>query len=82
MALSAKEKQLLERLQAKVDEPDAGPIGKTLNATIDLADKAQVALAKKFGFLPDDIEDEEEEEKKPEEKSTDDAPKRRGYFTE
>ena len=81
MALSAKEKQLLERLQAKVDEPDAGPIGKTLNATIDLADKAQVALAKKFGFLPDDIEDEEEEDK-PEEKPTDDAPKRRGYFTE
>ena len=83
MALSAKEKEMLERLTKKADEPEAPPVGRSISATIDLGDPKQIALAIKHGFLTsDEVEDlkEEEEGKEKEGKEGDDTPKRRGYF--
>lgn len=77
MGLTDEEKKLMAKLQKKAEEPDAPPVGKSVNVIVDLKDKAQVAMAKKFGFLPDDDDEEEESE---EEEEVDDKPKRRGYF--
>jgi hypothetical protein len=75
--LSESEKAALARLQAKAEAPDEGPISKAINVTINLGDKAQVALAKKMGFLPDDDEEVTEEM---EGEEGDETPKRKGYF--
>jgi hypothetical protein len=76
--LSQEEQNLLKKLQAKAEAPDAPEIGKSLRADINLGDPEQVKLAKKYGFLPPD-EDESEEEGSEE---PDEKPKRRGYFGE
>lgn len=76
MGLSAKEKALLEKLTKKAEEPDAGPVSKSVRVNVDLSDPKSVALAIKHGFLDPD-EDEEDEETNEE---TDETPKRRGYF--
>lgn len=67
---------MLAKLQKKAEEPDAPAVGKSVNVLVDLKDKASVALAQKFGFLPGD----EEEETTDEDEATDDKPKRGGYF--
>ncbi|MDE2101942.1 MAG: hypothetical protein KGL39_32145 [Patescibacteria group bacterium] len=78
MGLSPDEQKTLKALQRKAEEPDAPPVGRSVNVSVDLSDPKQVALAIKHGFLSaigaddDDTGDDEPEE--------DDAPKRRGYF--
>lgn len=78
MGLSEKEKKMLAALQKKAEEPDAPPVGKSISIHLDLGNADQVAQAKKYGFLPNDLDDEEEEEEKEEETT----PRRRGYFPE
>lgn len=83
MGLSASEKKMLERLQAKAEEPDAPPVGRTLNASIDLGDPKQVALAQKFGFLTaDEVEDDIDGDDDNDDDKGDETPKRRGYFND
>jgi len=72
--LSDEEKSLMERLQAKLDAPEE-TITKAVQFTVDLGDKAQVALAKTLGLITGGDSEPDEPEDKP-----DDAPKRRGYF--
>lgn len=68
---------MLAALQKKAEEPDAPPVGKSVSITLDLGNAEQVKQAKRYGFLPADLDDEEEEETPDEEEET---PKRRGYF--
>lgn len=75
--LSAKEQKALETLQAKAEAPDAPSIGKQLSVSINLGNKDEVELAKKYGFLPGDDDEEDGEE---EDDDTDDSPVRRGFF--
>ena len=86
MALTKREKEMLERLQAKAEEPDRGPISRALNVSIDLGDAKQVALAKRYGFLDDDdddLDDEGTDDKGGKNGDEgDDTPKRKGYFGE
>jgi hypothetical protein len=72
--LSDEEQSLLEKLQAKMEAPEE-TISKAVNFTVDLGDKAQVALAKTLGLITGGDPDPDEPDDKP-----DDAPKRRGYF--
>lgn len=78
--LTRKEQDLMKRLQDKLEGPDTPAVGRSLNATIDLADPKQVALAIKHGFLPpdDDLDDDEDDS----DEEVDDAPRRRSYFKE
>ena len=78
MGLSAAEKKMLEKLQAKAEEPDPPQIARSLTASINLGNKDEVALAKKYGFLPPD--DDDEDDTGGDEDEADDAPKRKGYF--
>lgn len=84
MGLTPKEKRLMEKLSRKAEEPDEGPISKSVNVVVDLKDAASVALAKKFGFLPgdDDDDDDDDDDNEDDERDADDAPRRRGYFKE
>lgn len=76
--LSKAEQKMLERLQAKSEAPDAGPVSRTLRANIDLGDPEQIKRAQRYGFLdPDDDDDGDEEDDETQEEET---PKRRGYF--
>jgi hypothetical protein len=83
MGLSTSEKKMLARLQQKSEEPDAPPIGKSLNISLDLGDEKQVERATKLGLLDrlfgdnDDDDDETEDEN---DDTDDEAPRRRGYF--
>lgn len=75
---------MFERLKANMEAPEARPTERSIRANIDLGDPAQVALARKLGFL-DPEEDEEEEKGKngksgKEEEEEEETPKRRGYF--
>lgn len=75
--LSKEEQTLLDRLKAKMEAPDPGPISRAVNVTIDLGKPDQVKLAQRFGFLdPDDDEPEDDGT----EEEADDTPKRKGYF--
>ena len=79
MGLSESEKNLLKRLQAKAEEPDAPPVSRSLTAHIDLGDAKQVALAIKHGFLSsDEVDDLKSDDDSGED--TDETPKRKGYF--
>lgn len=80
--LSDKEQALLKSLQAKAEAPDAPPIGRSINATIDLGDPKQIELAIKHGFLTaDEVEElQEEGEGDGEAENGTETPKRRGYF--
>ena len=78
MGLTAKEKSLLERLQAKAEEPEAPAVSKATTVIVDLKDAASVAMAKAMGFLPGD--EVEEEESEGEEEKPDEKPARQGYF--
>lgn len=78
--LSKEEQTLMDRLKAKMEAPDAPSVGKMLSATIDLGDSAQVALAKKFGFLNDDDDDDDSSDGKDGDDDDDDGPRRSGYF--
>lgn len=78
MGLSPKEREILERLSKKAEEPDTPPVGKSVSATVDLSDPKSVALAIKHGFLtPDEVEDLEDDD---EEAPADEKPKRNSYF--
>lgn len=76
--LTAKEAELLKSLQAKVEAPDEPSVGRNINVSFDLGDEKQVAMAKKFGFLPSDDDDDDGDDDGDDD--ADDAPKRRGYF--
>jgi hypothetical protein len=82
VGLTSKEKKLLENLTRKAEEPDAGPVSKSVNVLVDLKDAASVAMAKKFGFLPDDddADDDDADGDADTDAEGDDTPKRRGYF--
>lgn len=77
--LTDSEQSLLKKLQAKLDAPDAGPIARAINVTINLADPKQVAQAIKMGLL-EPFEDEPADADELEQ--VDEAPKRRGYFND
>jgi hypothetical protein len=82
VGLSKKEQTMLENLQRKAEEPDSGPVGKSVSVMVNLADAAQVAMAKKFGFLPDDDADGDDGDDDDDAREDDSGPKRRGYFGE
>jgi hypothetical protein len=68
----------IEKLQKQLDAPDPGPVGRVINATINLGNPAEVALAIKHGFLsPDEPDEPDESEGEP-----DETPRRRSYFKE
>ncbi len=67
----------IKKLQDQLDAPEPGPVGRVINATINLGDPKQVALAIKHGFLDPDEPDPTDP---PESDEGDDTPKRRGYF--
>ena len=71
---------MLERLQAKAEEPDPPAVGRTLSASIDLGDEKQVKLAQRFGFLPSDDTDDDDGDTGGDD--GDETPKRKGYFGE
>lgn len=78
--LSAAEQAVLDKLQAKMEAPDAPPVGRSIQASVNLGDPEQVKLAIKHGFLTaDEVEELKDEEKGDDEKG-DDTPKRRGFF--
>jgi hypothetical protein len=77
VALSAKEKKMLEALQAKAEEPDHSPTHRTANYSIDLSDSKAVALAKKLGLLGDDDDDDDDDD---EDEGKEETPKRKGFF--
>ena len=79
MGLNAKEKKLLESLTKKAEEPDAGPVSKSVRVNVDLSDPKSVALAIKHGFLDPD-EDDDDDDDADDKDDKDDTPKRRGYF--
>lgn len=80
MGLNAKEKKLLESLTKKSEEPDAGPVSKSVRVNVDLSDPKSVALAIKHGFLDPDDDDDDDGDDDSDDK--DDTPKRRGYFAD
>ena len=80
--LTAKEKELLDKLNKKADEPDAPAVSKSISANIDLSDDKQIAAAIKHGFLTaDEVEELQEDERDDKGKKQGAAtPRRRGYF--
>jgi len=80
MGLTDAEKSLLAKLNKKAEEPDAPPVGRTINANIDLGDPKQVALAVKHGFLTADEVEELTEGDGEEKEDSDETPIRQGYF--
>jgi hypothetical protein len=82
VGLSASEKKLLEKLTKKAEEPDAGPVSKSVRVNVDLSDPKSVALAIKHGFLDPDEEDDDDDGDKDDKDDKDETPKRRGYFAD
>lgn len=85
MKLNDEEQSMFERLKKKMDAPEARPTERSIRANIDLGDPAQIALARKLGFLDPEEEEEEKPSKgkgkgKGEEEEDEETPKRRGYF--
>lgn len=80
MGLSEKEKTLLEKLTKKAEEPDRAPVGRTVNAHVDLTDPKSVALAIKHGFLDADEDDDDGGDGDGDGDDGDETPKRKGYF--
>ena len=87
MPLSDEERATLKRLQQKEKEPEAPPVGRSVQARVDFGDPKQVALAVKHGFLT--AEEAEEGKKKESDDDDDDddkkdrkvdKPRRKGYF--
>jgi hypothetical protein len=81
--LSDSEQALLDKLNKKVEAPDAPSVGKSISATIDLGNADQVALAIKHGFLTaDEVKEikEGEEEGESGDKKVASKPRRPGYF--
>jgi hypothetical protein len=77
--LSEEEQAVLKRLQQKAKEPQAAPVGKVINVTVDLGDESQVARAIKHGFLTAD-EVEQDKDGDGSDEDADEAPNRKGYF--
>ena len=72
---------MLERLQQKAEEPDAPPVGRSVNFNVDLGNKDAVALALKHGLLTeDDLDDDGDDDGGDDDDKGDTPPKRRGYF--
>lgn len=84
MALSEKQRRQLERLQELEKQPEAAPVGRHVNVTIDLGNADQVAMGRKMGFLPgDDDEDDDGDDEGDEGDGggrRDETPKRKGFF--
>jgi hypothetical protein len=82
--LSEDEQGLLDKLTKKLEAPEEA-VSKAINFTVDLGDKAQVAMAKAAGWLPDLGGDGDKGGKGGEGSSEgdpdpDSAPRRRSYF--
>lgn len=74
---------MMDRLKAKEEAAESGPVGRSISANVDLKDPASVKLAQKFGFLPADDDDDDDDDGKGEgDGEGGDPPKRRGYFDE
>lgn len=72
---------MLARLQKKAEEPDPAPVGKSIQARIDLSDEKQIAAAIKHGFLTaEEAADLQEGGEGSEGGEGDEKPKRGGYF--
>lgn len=80
VGLNAKEKKLLDSLTKKAEEPDSGPVSKSVRVNVDLSDPKSVALAIKHGFLDPDEDDDDDDTDSKDDDDKDDTPKRRGYF--
>jgi L-amino acid N-acyltransferase YncA len=79
--LTAKEQALLEKLAAKAEAPDSGPVSRSLSASINLGNPAEVKLAQKYGFLDSDDDDDDGDAGDGDgDADAGDTPKRRGYF--
>lgn len=76
--LTAEEERALKRLMEKREAPDSGPVGRSVNVSIDLGDPKQVERAQRLGLL--DLFEDEEPEVDTEADEADDTPKRKGYF--
>lgn len=82
MGLSEQEARTLQALLKKKDEPDAPPVGKSINVTIDLGDAKQVERAQKLGLLGmiQDGDDDDDSGGDGDDDKGDVPPKRKGYF--
>lgn len=83
MGLSKEEKRQLKALQQKEQEPDAPPIGKSVNFSVDLGDPKQVETAKSLGllgFLQGDNDDDDENDDDDDDENAETGPRRKGYF--
>lgn len=78
--LSKREREMLEQLQAKAEAPERPSVAKSLSVSINLGNKEEVALAKRYGFLDDDDDDDDDSDDDDDDKDKEDTPRRRGYF--
>jgi len=80
--LSKQEQAALEKLQAKAEAPDDGPLSRNVSFSLDINDDKQIKRAQALGLitdLPDGFFGEVVEEGE-EDEEADDTPKRDGYF--
>lgn len=86
MGLTNDESNLLKKLLKKKDEPDAAPIGRSVNVSVDLGDEKQVKAAHKLGLLSGLFDSDDDDDKNgdgnDDDDDADDGPTRRGYFNQ
>lgn len=76
--LSPKKQALLEQLQAESEAPERPSIGKSVQVIINLGNKDEVEMARKYGFLDDGDDDVDTDDD--DDDDADDAPVRKGFF--
>ena len=77
--LTDDEANMLKKLMAKREAPDAPAVGRSISVSIDLGDEAQVRRAQRLGLLDSDEAESNGAEAEGESEG-DEKPKRRGYF--
>lgn len=79
--LSDEETATLKRLTEKSKAPDAPPMSRGINVTVDLGDEKQIERAIEHGFLTRaEVEADKKDGDGGDDDKDDDAPKRKGYF--
>lgn len=84
--LSADEEKTLAALLGKKKAPDASPVGKSLNISVDLGDEKQVERAQRLGLLDmftgadDDDDADGADGADDDDDDADRSPRRRGFF--
>ncbi len=78
--LTDEEANMLKKLMAKREAPDAAPVGRAINVSIDLGDQKQVERAIRLGLLDDTDTGDDGGDDDGGDTDGDETPKRKGYF--